>query len=51
MICFMFRGLPWFGPGSSDRMPVAVLSVPPTALYPHEGPALVALEIRFPLEE
>ena len=47
MICFMFRGLPWFGPGSSDRMPVAVRSVPPTAVYPNEGSALAAGEMDF----
>jgi hypothetical protein len=51
MIRFMFRGLPWFNPGSSDRMPVAVQSVLPTALHLNESPTLVAGEIRFPLEE
>ncbi len=28
MIRFMFRGLPWSDPGSPDRMPIAVRSVP-----------------------
>jgi hypothetical protein len=51
MIRFMFRGLPWFDPGSSDRMPVAVLRVPPTALQSNQSPALAAGEMRFPLEE
>jgi len=51
MIRFMFRGLPWFDPGSSDRIPVAVRSVPPTAPYPNESLILAAGEMRFPLEE
>ena len=51
MIRFMFRGLPWFDPGSSDRIPVAVRSVPPATLHPNESPALAAGEMRFPLED
>ena len=51
MIRFTFGGLPWFDPGSSDRMPVAVRSVPPTALHPNESLILAAGEMRFPLED
>ncbi len=35
---FMFGGLPWFDPGSFDRLPVAVQGVPTTTLLPNEGP-------------
>jgi hypothetical protein len=52
MIRFMFRGLLWFGPGSPDRMPIAVRSALSTVrATPNESPALAAGEIRFPLEE
>jgi hypothetical protein len=51
MICFMFRGLPWSDPGSSDRTPVAARSGPPTAPHLNKSPTLAAVETRFPLEE
>jgi len=51
MIRFVFQGSPWFDAGSSDRMPVAVRSVPPTVPNPNDSPTLAAGETRFPLEE
>jgi hypothetical protein len=51
MIRFMLRGLPWFDPGSSDRMPAAARSVPPAPFHPNESPTLATGEMGFPLEE
>jgi hypothetical protein len=51
MIRSMLRRLPWFDPGSSDRMSVAVRSVPPTAPHLNQSRTLAAGEMKFPLEE